>query len=154
MKTLLLTAMALLLLATPSFLLTTASAQTETLGIVKYTPPKGWNKTSKENVIAFSKVDRDTGKFCIITLYGATPSTGKPEGDFVRDWNERVVKTLGSQSKPKTETEAAEGWTMIAGGTTVDYQGTKALVFLTVLSGHGKTVSILGLFNDEAYIPN
>ena len=64
MKTLFLTAMALLLIPTPSFLLTTVSAQTETLGIVKYTPPKGWDKTSKENVIAFSKVDRDTGKFC------------------------------------------------------------------------------------------
>ena len=130
----------------------TVFGQSEKLGAVQYTPVKGWKKTTKDNVISFSEINEGTGKFCIITLYGATPSTGKPEGDFVRDWNERVVKTLGSQSEPKTETEAAEGWTMIAGGTTVDYQGRKALVFLTVLSGHGKTVSILGLFNDEAYM--
>ncbi len=128
-------------------------SQAEKLGAVQYTPVKGWKKTAKDNMVSFSELNEATGKFCIITLYGATPSTGKPEGDFVRDWNERVVKTLGAQGEPKTETEAADGWTMIAGGTSVDYQGTKALVFLSVMSGHGKTVSVLGLLNDEVYLP-
>jgi tRNA_anti-like len=131
----------------------TASAQSEKLGAVQYTPVKGWKKTAKDNMVAFSEVNEATGKFCIITLFGAAASTGKPEGDFVRDWNERVVKMLGAHGEPKTETEAADGWTMIAGGTSVDYEGTKALVFLTVMSGQGKTVSTLGLLNDEAYLP-
>lgn len=29
-------------------------SQTEKLGIVRYTPPKGWNKTVKENIVAFA----------------------------------------------------------------------------------------------------
>jgi hypothetical protein len=132
---------------------TVARAQTEKLGLVQYAPVNGWKRTAKDNMVSFSELNEGTGKFCIITLYGATPSTGKPEGDFLRDWNERVVKTLGTEGDPKTESQAADGWTITAGGTAVNYQGTKAFVLLSVLSGHGKTVSVLGLLNDEAYLP-
>ena len=151
MKTLLLTAMALLLLATPSFLLTTVSAQTETLGIVKYTPPKGWDKTSKENVIAFSKVDRDTGKFCIITLYGATPGTGNAQNDFKREWNNLLVKPFAAEADPKTETGEENGWTATAGGTAIDFNGGKAAAVLTVITRDTTAVSVLAVFNDESY---
>ncbi len=130
----------------------TVVSQSEKLGPVQYTPVKGWKETAKDNMVSFSEINEGTGKFCIITLYGATPSTGKPESDFVRDWNERVVKTLGAEADPKTETETADGWIMTAGGSAVDFQGTKAVAFLSVLSGYGKTISILGLFNDESYL--
>lgn len=130
-----------------------AFGQTEKLGSVSYTPVKGWTKTSKENIVTFSEVDTAAGKFCIITLYGATPGTGKPQSDFAREWNNLVVKPLGAEANPKTETEAVEGWTAIAGGGAVDFQGVKSFAFLTVLSGSGKTVSILGVFNDESYLP-
>ncbi|MEO7673028.1 MAG: hypothetical protein ABIU09_03000 [Pyrinomonadaceae bacterium] len=127
--------------------------QTEKLGIVKYTPVKGWTKTANvENVVAFSEVNQTTGRFCIITLYGATPGTGTPQSDFTREWNNLVVKTLAAESNPKTETQAADGWTAVAGGAAVDFQGSKAIAFLTVFSGSGKTVSVLGVFNDESYL--
>lgn len=127
--------------------------QTEKLGIVKYTPVKGWTKTVKvENVIAFSSVNQTTGGFCIITLYGATPGTGNAQSDFTREWKNLVVNVLGAAENPKTETESADGWTAIAGGSAVEFQGAKAVVFLTVLSGSGKTVSVLGIFNDQSYL--
>src|SRR5688572_31794656 len=97
------------------FLPLTVYCQTEKLGIVSFTPPKGWKKTVKENVIAFSEVNETTGKFCIITLYGATPGTGSATGDFAREWNNLVVKPFMAEAGPKTETETADGWTMIAG---------------------------------------
>lgn len=130
----------------------TALAQTEKLGAVQYTPVKGWKKTAKENVVTFSEVDQTGGKFCIITLYGVTAGTGKAESDFAREWSNLVVKPLGAEANPKTETEVADGWTMIAGGAPVDFQGSKAVAFLTVLSNAGRTVSILGMFNDESYL--
>ncbi len=65
----------------------TALGQTEKLGIVKYTPPKGMTKTLKENVVAFSEFNEKTGKYCIITVYGATPGSGSSEGDFKSEWN-------------------------------------------------------------------
>ena len=99
----------------------TAVGQTEKLGAVKYTPPSGWSKTqNQENVIAFSSVDQATGRFCIITLYGATPSSGNPQSDFNREWNNLVVQPLKGEANPKTETVAVDGWTGVAGGAAIE----------------------------------
>lgn len=108
-------------------------------------------KTLKENVVAFSELNK-TGTYCIITLYGATPGTGNPTSDFTREWNNLVVKTMKAEASPQTETTAADGWTAIAGGAEVESEAGKAAGFLTVISGFGKTVSILAVFNDPAYV--
>ena len=126
--------------------------QAEKLGPVSYSAPKGWKKTLKENIVTFSEVDDAGGKFCIITLYGATHGTGQPQSDFTREWGNLVVKPWGAEVSPKTETETVDGWTVIAGGSSVDFQGIKSVAFLTVLSNSGRTVSILGIFNDESYL--
>ena len=126
--------------------------QSEKLGIVSYTPPKGWTKTPKENVVGFSEINPTTGGFCIITLYGATPSTGNPTSDFTREWNNLAIKTLNAKANPETETQMADGWTIIAGASTVDSDGIKGAAFLTVISGFGKTISVLAVFNDQSYM--
>lgn len=129
-----------------------ALGQSEKIGRVSYTPPQGWKKTSKENIVTFSEVDEAAGKFCFITLYGATDGGRSPQSDFTREWNNLAVKPFGAEANPKTETELVDEWTATAGGSAVDFQGTKAVAFLTVLSNSGKTVSILGVFNDESYL--
>ena len=134
------------------FIPQTAFCQTEKLGIVSYTPPQGWAKTPKENVVGFSEFNQSTGKFCIITLYGATPSTGNPNSDFTREWNNLAIKTLNAEAKPATETQTVDGWTIIAGASAVDSDGIKGAAFLTVISGFGKTVSVLAVFNDQLYM--
>ncbi len=126
--------------------------QTEKLGIVSYTPPKGWAKTVKENVVGFSEVNQKTGSFCIITLYGVTASSGNPDGDFTREWNNLAVKNLNAKANPETEKQTADGWTIIAGASAVDSDGIKGAAFLTVISGFGKTVSVLTVFNAESYM--
>lgn len=134
------------------FVTQNAFSQTENLGIVRYTPPKGMNKTLKENVVAFSEFNQTTGTYCIITVYGATSGTGNAQSDFTREWNNLVVKALDkAEASPKTDTSAADGWTIIAGGSAVESGAGKALAFLTVITGSGKTVSILAVFNDPAY---
>jgi len=130
----------------------TAFSQSEKLGIVQYTSPKGMTKTPKDNVMAFSQFDQAAGTYCIMTLYGATPGTGNAESDFAREWNNLVVKTLDkAEATPKIDTSTAEGWTVMAGGSAVESGAGKAVAFLTVISGFGKTVSILAVFNDPAY---
>jgi len=131
----------------------TVLAQKESLGAVKYTPPKGWTKTQNENAVIFSEINQTTGKFCLITLYGVTASSGAPERDFAGTWNDRVVKILGAEANPKTEAVSAEGWTLTVGGSEIDFQGNKALAFLSVLSGYGKVVSVLGILGDNTYLP-
>jgi len=131
----------------------TAFGQTEKLGIVSYTPPAGMTKTLKENVVAFSEYNAATSKYCIITIYGATAGTGTASGDFKREWNNLVVKQMTTElADPKTDTSAADGWTVTAGGSSVTSEAGTALAFLTVISGTGTTVSILAVFNDPAYV--
>jgi hypothetical protein len=50
----------LLLLLALSFVPQTF-AQTESLGSVKYTPPKGWTKSPKGNVAIFSDINQTSG---------------------------------------------------------------------------------------------
>lgn len=131
----------------------TAFSQTENLGIVNYKPPKDWAKTEKENIVVFSQLNETNGRFCTITLYGATNGTGNPETDFAKEWKNLVVKPFKGEANPKTETESADGWTATAGGGAVEFGGGQALALLTVYSGFGKTISILGILNDESYLP-
>ena len=102
------------------FIPQTVFCQAEKLGIVQYTPPKGWAKTPKENIIGFTEYNQATGKFCIITLYGATPGTGSGQGDFTREWANLVVKNMKAEENPKPEAQTADGWTILADGSAVE----------------------------------
>ncbi|MEO7674208.1 MAG: hypothetical protein ABIU09_09055 [Pyrinomonadaceae bacterium] len=134
------------------FIPQTAFSQTEKLGIVSYAPQKGWAKTPKANIVAFSELNQTTGKFCIITLYGATPGTGSPAGDFTREWKNLVVKNMKADANPKTDEQQSDGWTLMSGGSAADSAELgKAIAFLTVISGFDQTVSVLAVFNDPAY---
>jgi hypothetical protein len=46
----------------------------------------------------------------------------------------------------------ADGWTILAGGSPVESGAGKAIAFLTVISERSRTVSILAVFNDPAYV--
>lgn len=129
-----------------------AFGQAEKLGDIRYTPPNGWTKNAKDHAIVFSQIDQKAGKFCLITLYASSPSEGSPQKDFAREWKTRVVEPWGGEANPKTVTEPDNGWTAVAGGTQIDFQGNKAYAFLTVISGFGKTVSVLGILNDDLYL--
>jgi hypothetical protein len=127
-------------------------AQTEKLGLVQYTPPKGWTKSAKEHTVVFSEVDQAAGRFCFITLYSAGPSTGDPKSDFAREWNARVVQPWGAAANPETESIPDNGWTAVGAVAPIDFSGNKAFALLTVVSGFGKAVSVLGVFNDNTYL--
>jgi hypothetical protein len=127
-------------------------SQSEQLGAVRYTAPKGWTKSAKEHAVVFNQVDEVGNKFCFITLYAVSQSTGTPAGDFAREWNIRLVTPWGAAANPKTETNLADGWTAVAGGAPIDFNGNKAFALLTVMSGFGKVVSVLGVLNNDSYV--
>lgn len=131
----------------------TMFAQDGKLGDITYSAPKGWEKAAKDHAVVFSEIDQKAGNFCFITLYAASASEGSPQKDFAREWKLRVIEPWGGEANPKTVTEPDGGWTAIAAGAQIDFQGNKAFAFLTVVSGFGKTVSILGVLNDDSYLP-
>jgi hypothetical protein len=126
--------------------------QIEKLGVVSYTSPQGWTKDLKQNVVGFSNLNQKTGGFCIISLYGATPGTKNSTADFTKEWNNLVVKNMKAEDVPQTDTQNEDGWTLISGGSAVESEVGKAVAFLTVISGYGKTISILAVFNDPVYV--
>lgn len=130
-----------------------ALGQTERLGAIQYQAPAGFVKTAKEHAVVFSLMDQAKGNFCFITLYAAAPSSGDPQTDFTTEWKTRVTEPWGGDANPKTESAPDDGWTGVAGGTQIDFQGGKAFAFLTVISGFGKTVSVLGILNDDSNLP-
>jgi hypothetical protein len=127
-------------------------AQTEKLGTITFSPPKGWTKSAKDHAVVFSEIDQAKGNFCFITLYGEGASTGNPQSDFAREWKMRVVEPWSGEASPKIVTEKVDGWTAMAGGTQIDFQGNKAFAFLNVLSGFGKSVTVLAVLNDDSYL--
>jgi len=138
------------------FIPQTAFSQTEKLGIVSYTPPKGWKKIAKvENGnagVAFYEDNETTDKFCVITLFGAIESLGNPKKDFESEWNNRAVKGFKAAASPRRlPPESFEEWTVIAGGSKIEYEGRNATIILTMFSGFGKTVSVLAISDDKSY---
>ncbi len=131
-----------------------AIAQTETFDIVTYTPPKDWSKDAKTGVINYMNVNKINGGFCVIAMFASKVSTGDAQKDFSREWNELVATPYKPEEKPKPETQPTEdGWKIIAAAAPAKVDGVDVYIFLTVISGHGKTVSIRSSLNDEAYLP-
>lgn len=128
-------------------------AQTEKLGAIKYVAPKGFTKAAQEqHAVVFSVIDQAKGNFCFITLYAAGATSGNAQQDFASEWKTRVVEPWKAEANPKTESVPDNGWTGVAGGAPIEFQGNKAFAFLTVVSGFGKSVSVLGILNNESYL--
>jgi hypothetical protein len=130
----------------------TVSCQTETLDMIRYTPPKGWTKTTKEDAVVFVAVDKTNNTFCVLTIHSGTASSGNVEKDFAAEWKNFVVKPHQVEANPKTETEIKDGWTMISANTPIESDGIKSLAVLFVFSGFGKTTSILAILNSDTYL--
>ena len=79
--------------------------------------------------MAFGDFNQATGRFCIITIYGATPGTGNPSSDFSREWNNLAVKTMKAEANPTTDVQKGDGWTAVSGGSEVESEAGKAVGF-------------------------
>jgi len=127
--------------------------QTQTLDIVQYTPPSGWSTMRKEGAVVYSNSDKNTDGFCLLTIYPSTASAGNPNNDFANEWNEKVVKAFKAPANPKTETQTENGWTSVSAATQIESDGITSAVMMTVVSGYGRTASILAILNNQEYLP-
>src|SRR2546423_46729 len=127
--------------------------QTEKIDIIQFTSPTGWTKTPKDGLMVYSNSDKNTGGFCLLTVYPSIASAGNPNKDFANEWNEKVVKAFKVQANPKTETQTEDGWTSVSAATQFVSDGTTSAVMMTVISGYGRTASILAILNNQEYLP-
>ena len=129
------------------------SCQAEKLDIVEFTPPTGWTKTPKDGLMVYSTADKTTGAFCLLTVYPSSPTAGSPQRDFASAWTDRVVSPFKAEANPKTETQTDDGWTSVSAATEIDSDAGKSAVMMTVVSGYGRTASILAILNNQQFFP-
>ena len=134
------------------FITQSAFAQTETFGAIKYSTPGGFTKSASEQAVVFSSSIRRRVTFASSR---STPRVGaRKSAEGLRTRMEDAGRrSVEGGANPKTESVPDNGWTGVAGGGLVDFQGNKAFAFLTVISGFGKSVSVLAILNDESFLP-
>jgi hypothetical protein len=127
-----------------------AFAQSDKFGPVKFLPPKGFTRNQTKDALIFRQVDRRRQRFCLITLYTTKVSEASPKKGFEMEWAEKVVGPWGALDKPETETELLNRLIFVSAGAEVYIDGNKATAYLNVFSAHGKSASLLGIYNDNS----
>jgi hypothetical protein len=61
------------------FNLSLTFAQKEVFDIVSFTPPKGWTKELKPNLVSFTTIDNQKRTWCQIAVYQSMASLGSIE---------------------------------------------------------------------------
>jgi hypothetical protein len=134
-------------------LVATLFAQKETFDLISYTPPTGWTKEEKQNVIVYTKVDNKNKTWCQIGVYKSTASKGSIENDLQSEWNETAVKQFSiTDSMQATETQEAEGWKIKTGSGKFTFNNQPAAVLLTTFSGYDRCTSIIATTNSQVYL--
>ncbi|MEO8405046.1 MAG: hypothetical protein ABI480_10635 [Chitinophagaceae bacterium] len=127
-------------------------AQTEKFDIATYTPPKDWKKIAKDDVNLHIITDTITGKFCILSVYASITSKGNAVKDFESQWQKLAVDQFKANQKPKTDIQSDPGdWKAVTAVSPIKLEDKDAFIILTVISGHGRSMSVLVTSNDPAY---
>lgn len=128
-------------------------AQKETYDLVTYSPPQGWSKEVKDNLILYTIVDKKNSSWCQVGIIKSTTSKGDIEKDFESEWQELVVKNYKSTEKPEVnEVQETEGWKIKAGSGKFMFNNASAVAMLTTASGYNRCVSIVVVTNSQGYI--
>lgn len=128
-----------------------AIAQTETYDLVSYTAPAGWQRESSATYVKYTRIDG--GSWAQIAVYKHAVSAGTAEADLDADWHALVSTPFkAGRATEKTRSGQADGWTVMNGGGTWQFNGSNVLSLLTTYSGHGVRVSILCNATAQPYL--
>jgi len=129
-------------------------SQKTNFDIVDFIVPKDWIVQDVEGMKVLSTENKQSGSYCVITIFKSKSSAGKVEDDFNAAWNDIIAGAYKGPAKPlSTEKQKAEGeWNAMAGSAILSVQGMNASSLLTVLSGEKRTFSVFTLLNDQGYL--
>jgi len=133
-------------------LISTTIGQQQTFDLVTYTPPMGWKKEEKENIITYTKIDKVKKTWCVIGVVKSTVSKGNIDADLESEWNELAVKQYNADSMQATETQEGEGWKVKSASGIFVTDNKPNAVLLTTFSGYDRCVSILATTNSQSYL--
>ena len=107
--------------------------------ILQYTPPQGWSKTVKEGAVVYTDINKAANAFCVLTIYKGANSSNNASTDFANDWKTFVAKPFKAEENPQTDSQTADGWTVISATAPIESDGIKSLAIMTTFSGYGMT---------------
>ena len=127
-------------------------AQKQTLDVVSYTQPAGWQKTENEGGVQLSVTDKKTKGYAIAIITKATVSNASANENFTNDW-ERLVKGSVKVNNEPTMTEPANenGWDVLSGSANYTDGAVKGVATLLNATNNGQTVSVLLMTNTQKY---
>jgi hypothetical protein len=127
-------------------------SQVKTYDIVSYTPPRGWTKVDKPAYRMYSIVDNVKGKYAVLAIYTAAPSSGNPQKDFTITWNTLVKQSFANIFTPiPSSAGERDGYLGLTGTSYSNSSGKQITVTLLNYTGGGQTLSILMSYSDSQY---
>lgn len=133
---------------------TVFAQEIEKLGIISYTPPKGWQKEVQSRAVQFGTQNSDGG-ICLITMFKPLPGSNDPKTNFDSAWEAIVKETISDVGAPQMQTATSEnGWTAESGFANYESDGRKGVAMLITMSGDDKMVNIFILTNSDAFQQN
>jgi hypothetical protein len=127
-------------------------AQKETLDLTTYSVPKGWKKQVQQNVVQFTKEDKASGAYCVMTLYKSVEATNDAKKNFAATW-ETVIKDLVTVTgPPQMQAPNKENeWELQTGSAAFEKDGSKGVVILATVSGYQRMINIVVVTNSGIY---
>ncbi len=131
----------------------TAFCQRDSLDLVTYDLPKGWQKNEQTNLNVYSFINKKDNSWCQVGVYKSTASKGSIDADFESEWNELAATPYNISGAPeKSAVHEVDGWQIISGTGKFQFNDSNAVVIVTTFSGYGRCVSIVATTANQRYL--
>jgi hypothetical protein len=132
---------------------TQLAAQKQHFDLVSYTPPKGWKKELSKRSVVYSINDTKKKTWCVLAIYGNTPSKGDIDTDLLSDWNLLSATPFKITEAPvTTETTEGGGWKIKTASGKFKFNNTDAVSTVTTMTGFGVSISVQANTNSQSYL--
>ncbi len=124
-----------------------------TFDLMSYDAPAGFKSAPANGGLSLQAIDEKQATFAMIVVAPSTASAGSLDKDFQAAWASAIVPTFGVTDAPAMTPGSPEGgWDATSGAAKATVQGMPATVLLVVMTGHGKTMSIIIAMNSDTYM--
>lgn len=123
----------------------------ETIDITTFTPPSGWIKQIRDNVVSYSTIDQKTGAWAQIEIHRGIESTGNAIGDFEREWKYLMRSRFEGIATPVPDSISKDGWTEMHGTSRFLWQNKESNATLHTFTGYGYVVCVSVLNNTQQF---
>lgn len=128
-------------------------AQKQTFDITTYTPPAGWKKETRENIVVYSITDKVKKTWCQLSILKSTASKGSIDADFESEWKLLAATPYSIAEAPQlSPVQEAEGWKIKSGAGKFIFNNADAMAMVTTISGYNTCVSVVATMNTNSYM--